>query len=168
MRAILLAAVLVSAPLGGASSGTATARTLDQLWAGCRDDNSEQLIAACTAVIRSGRQTPDNLARAFFNRGRAWADQAQYDRAIQDFDQAIRLDADYPDAFNSRGVAYSGKGQTARAIEDFDAAIRLDPNYAIAIYNRGLASQSLGRFDEAAEYFAKARQVGARLIPPKE
>lgn len=163
MRAILLAVVLTSVFLG-----VVMAQTLDQQWAWCRDDDSERLIRACTAVIRSGRQTPENLARAFFNRGRAWADQGQYDRAIPDFDQAIRLDPEYPDAFNNRGVAYSGKGQYERAIVDFDQAIRLDPNYAIAIYNRGLASQSLGQTDVAAQYFAKARQVGPRLIPPKE
>jgi tetratricopeptide (TPR) repeat protein len=163
MRTILLAAFLTSAVLG-----TAAAQTLDQQWAWCRDDFSERLIRACTAVIRSGRQSPENLARAFFNRGRALADQGQFDRAIPDFDQAIRLDPAYPEAFNGRGVAWSGKGGYDRAIADFDQAIRLDPNYAIAIYNRGLAAQSLGRTAEAAQYFTKAKQVGPRLMPPKE
>ena len=163
MRAILLAAVLTSAFLG-----MAAAQTLDQQWQWCRDDNSQRLIRACTAVIHSGRQTPENLARAFYNRGRALSDKGQNDRAIQDFDQAIRLDPEYPDAFNNRGVAYAGKGQFERAIEDYDQAIRLDPNYAIAIYNRGLAARNLGHEDEAAAYFAKAKQVGPRLMPPKE
>ncbi len=163
MRAILLAAVLTSTFLSVAS-----AQSLDQQWAWCRDDNSARLIRACTAVIRSGHQTPEDLARAYFNRGRAWSDKGQFDRAIADFDQAIRLDPEYPDAFNNRGVAYAGKGQFDRAIEDYDRAIALDPNYAIAIYNRGLAAQSLGRTDEAAAYFARAKQVGPRLMPPKE
>ena len=163
MRAILLTAVLI-----GAYPGAVSAQTLDQQWAWCRDDNSDRLIRACTAIIHSGRETPENRARAFFNRGRAWSDKGENDRAIQDFDEAIRLDPNYPDAFNNRGVAYSGKAQYARAIEDFDQAIRLDPNYAIAIYNRGLATQALGRPNEAAEYFQRAKQVGPRLIPPKE
>ena len=71
MRTILLVAVLTSAFLDTAAG----AQTLDQQWAWCRDDNSGRLIRACTAVIRSGRQTPENLARAFFNRGRAWSGQ---------------------------------------------------------------------------------------------
>jgi tetratricopeptide (TPR) repeat protein len=129
MRAILLAAVVCSA-----FPGPIQAQAIEQQWAWCRDDYSERLIRACTAVIRSARQSPENLAKAYFNRGRAWSD----------------------------------KGLTVRAIEDFDQAIKLDPNYAIAIYNRGLASQNLGRADEAAQYFAKAKQAGPRLIPPKE
>jgi tetratricopeptide (TPR) repeat protein len=163
MRAILLAAVLTSALLA-----PARAQTLEQQWAWCRDGYSERLIRSCTAVIRSGRQSRDELARAYFNRGRAWSDQGQYDRAMPDFDEAIRLDPDYPDAFNSRGVTWAGEGQYEKAIADFSEAIRLDPNYAIAIFNRGLAARNLGRTDQAARDFANAKLVGPRLIPPKE
>jgi len=165
MRAILLATVLTCMFLGLVETA---AQSLDQQWAWCRGDYSERLIGGCTAVIQSHRQTPDNLARAFFYRGRAWEAKTQYDRAIQDFDEAIRLDPGFPDAFNFRGVAWSGKGQFDRATADFDQAIRLDPNYAVAIYNRGLAAQNLGRSDEATQYFDQAKQVGPRLIPPKD
>jgi tetratricopeptide (TPR) repeat protein len=163
MRAILLAAVLTSAVVG-----VAAAQSLDQQWGWCRSDNPERLIRACTAVIRASRHSADDLARAFFNRGRALADQGQFDRAITDFGQAIRLDPNYPDAYNNRGLAYAGKGQNDLAVADFDQAIRLDANYAIAIYNRGLAAQNLGRTAEAAAFFARAKQAGPRLVPPKE
>jgi tetratricopeptide (TPR) repeat protein len=164
MRAILLAAVLTCLGLGR----MATAQTLDRRWAWCRGEYSERLIPACTSVIQSRRQPPENLARAFFYRGRALAAESQFDRAIQDFNEAIRLDPAFPDAFNFRGVAWAGKGEFERAIVDFDQAIQLDANYAIAIYNRGLAAQNLGRTDEATRYFERAKQVGPRLTPPKD
>jgi len=164
MRAILLATVLTCV----GPSFIATAQALDQQWARCRGEYSDRLIPACTAVIQSHRQTPENLARAFFFRGRAQAANGQFDRAIDDLDQAIRLDPGFPDAFNFRGVAWVGKGQPERAIADFDKAIQLDANYAIAIYNRGLAAQNLGRTAEATKYFEQAKQVGPRLIPPKD
>jgi tetratricopeptide (TPR) repeat protein len=164
MRAILLATVLTCLGPGL----TATAQTLGRQWAWCRGEYSARLVPACTAVIQSHRQTPENLARAFFYRGRALAAQNQFDLAIQDFDQAIRLDPSFPDAFNFRGVVWADKGQFERAIADFDQAIQLDANYAVAIYNRGLAAQNLGRTAEANRYFEKAKQVGPRLIPPKD
>jgi tetratricopeptide (TPR) repeat protein len=164
MRAILLAMVLTVMGLGF----VATAQTLDQQWAWCRGEYSERLIRACSAVIQSHPQSPEILARAFFYQGRALAAQGQFDRAIYDFDQSIRLDPGFPDAFNSRGVAWLGQGQAERAIADFDKAIQLDANYAIALYNRGLAAQNLGRADEAAKYFEQAKQVGPRLLPPKD
>ena len=164
MRTILLATVLACIGPGF----TATAQTLEQQWARCRGEYSQRLIPACTAVILSHRQTAEDLARAFFYRGRAQSANGQFDRAIQDLDQAIRLDPGFPDAFNCRGVVWVGQGQLERAIADFDRAIHLDANYAIAIYNRGLAAQNLGRTDEAAHYFEQAKQVGPRLIPPKD
>jgi|SRR5580658_375382 tetratricopeptide (TPR) repeat protein len=163
MRAILLAAILASALYGEVK-----AQSLAEQWAVCRGHDSERLIRACTAILKAGRQTPGDLARAFFNRGRAWSDEAQYERAIQDFDRAIKLDPDYPDAFNHRALAYSGLGDYEHAIKDFDEAIRLDPNYAIAIFNRGLAFQTMGRPDEAAKDFARAKETGPRLTSPKE
>src|ERR1051326_1637442 len=163
MRGILRVGLLASV-----LAGAAAAQSLAQSWAWCHDDNPDRLIRGCSAIIRSGRETPDNLSRAFFNRGRAFADQGQFDRAIQDFNEAIRIDPNYADAFNNRGIAYSGKGDFGHAIENFDRAIQIDPNYAIAIFNRGLAEQNLGRKAEAARDFARAKQTGPRLTPQKE
>ncbi len=45
-------------------------------------------------------------ALAFYNRGRAHYNEKDYDGAIQEYDQAIRLDANYASAFHNRGLAY--------------------------------------------------------------
>jgi tetratricopeptide (TPR) repeat protein len=164
MRAILLATVLTCMGPGF----HATAQTLDQQWAWCRGEYSERLIRACSAVIQAHPQSPEILARAFFYQGRALAEKRQFDRAIYDFNQSIRLDPAFPDAYNFRGVAWVGQRQYERAVADFDQAIQLDPNYAVAIYNRGLAARNLGRSDEAERYFERAKQTGPRLIPPKD
>ena len=64
-------------------------------------------ISGCTTLIQSGRETQSILAVAFCNRGNAYQDyKGDYDRAIQDYDQAIRLKPDYAIAFNNRGDAY--------------------------------------------------------------
>ena len=52
----------------------------------------------------------------------------QYQRAIQDLDEAIRLDPQYAHAYFIRGTAYDRLGQTEQANQDFDEAIRLDPS----------------------------------------
>ena len=44
------------------------------------------------------------------------------ERAIADFDQAVRLDPKSAAAFNDRGTSYGMRGDNDRAIADFDAA----------------------------------------------
>ena len=55
------------------------------------DRTSPELqIDGCTAVIDSGERTPA-AAIAYNNRGDAYAEKGDYDRAVQDFDQSIKL-----------------------------------------------------------------------------
>jgi tetratricopeptide (TPR) repeat protein len=60
--------------------------------------------------------TAGNYAGAFVNRGRAYADKGEPDRAIEDLDQTIRLNPNLAEAFFNRGNAYDSKGQYDRAI----------------------------------------------------
>jgi lipoprotein NlpI len=127
--------------------GAATAQTLDQQQ--CSAPDPDLSITGCTAMIRSGRETPQNLTAAFYNRGRAYANKGQYERAIEDLDQAIRLNPNVAQAFSTRGAAYANKGQYDRAIQDYDQAIRLNPNFAVAFSNRGDAYRAKGDNDRA-------------------
>ena len=84
-----------------------------------------------------------SLALAHYNRGIAYHDLRQYQRAIQDYDEAIRLNPQDAEAYNNRGFAYFSLGQHQRAIQDLDEAIRLNPQYAMAYLLRALAYTSL-------------------------
>jgi lipoprotein NlpI len=103
-------------------SGAVSAQTPEQLR--CEASDPDLAISGCTAVIQSSRETQEIRGIAFFARGRAHALKSQFDRAIEDLDQSIRINPNYPDAFNIRGIAYGSKGQYDRAIENFDEAIR--------------------------------------------
>jgi tetratricopeptide (TPR) repeat protein len=73
-----------------------------------------------------------NFAMAYSNRGRAYYNKGDYDRAFADYTQALRVDPNYKDAYIKRGVAYDNKGDYGRAIADYEAALRIDPNDADA------------------------------------
>ena len=70
-------------------------------------------------------------ALAYLNRGLLWHARKDYDRAIADFDQAIRLAPDNAAAATTpAALALDAKGEFDRAIADFDRAIALEPNNA--------------------------------------
>ena len=93
------------------------------------------------------------------NRGFEYYKLGQYDRAIQDYDEAIRLDPQLAVVYNNRGLAYNELGQYERAIKDFGEAIRLDPKDADAYRNRGLTYEAIGKSEEAERDFAKAKEL---------
>ena len=65
-------------------------------------------------------------SEAFSMRGVAYNNKGDYDCAITDFNEAIRLNPNDARAFHVRGVAYYNKGDCDRAIADFDETIRLN------------------------------------------
>lgn len=134
-------------------SGAAVAQTLRQQ---CSSPDPATSISACTAIISSGQETQENLARAFNQRGVAYFRMRQYRRAIEDYDEAIRLNPDFAIAFSNRGNAYALAGRYNRAIESYTEAIRLDSNYAEAFANRGNAYAGTGQHDRAIEDYNAA------------
>ena len=124
--------------------------------------SAEPQIIGCTALIKSDVKNPKVLAIAYNNRGNAYTSKGQYDLAIQDYDESIKLNPNYAKPFNNRGVAYQKKGEYDRAIEDFDAAINIDPNYANAFANRAEIYQKKGDYPRALKDFDEAIRLQPR------
>ena len=95
--------------------------------------------------------------------GVAYYDKGNFDRAIADFNDAIRVDPECAPAYNNRGVAFYDKGDFDRAIADCSDAIQLDPKYALAYRTRGLAYFYGGKLSKA---LADVSQASA--LDPKE
>lgn len=101
------------------------------------------------------RLDPEN-ATAYHNRGYAYRQKGEYDKAIADYDKAIELAPEDAIAYRNRGIAYAEKGEYDKAIADYDEAIRLDPEDATAYYNRGDAYYAKDELDNARADLAKA------------
>jgi tetratricopeptide (TPR) repeat protein len=129
--------------------GSAVAQTRDKNWAQCPDASPDSSIGGCTALIESGQETTQDLAEAFINRGHAYDRMGEQARAIQDFDQAIKLKPDDAQAFYIRGTAYEYKGEHARAIQVYEQAIKLKPDYADAWANRCVSRAMIGELQAA-------------------
>src|SRR5262249_57053358 len=93
------------------------------------------------ATVETERAPPRRRAVALGNRGVAWHNKGDTDRAVSDFAAAIDTDPSYEHGYFARGTARLNAGEIEGAIADFSEAIRLAPGYALAHHNRALAWQ---------------------------
>lgn len=118
-------------------------------------------ILACSDLITRQAQalSNENLSAAYNNRGISFAALGQADRAMEDYNESIRVDPRNAAAWNNRGNALLNTNQPERAIADLDEAIRLQPRYAAAYNNRGNARVALNRREEAMQDFDEAIRI---------
>jgi lipoprotein NlpI len=106
---------------------------------------------------------PDRVSRqtgsAFFNRGLAYVAKQDSDRAIADYNEAIRIDTKSARAFFYRGIAYAAKQDSDRAIADYNEAIRLDPKYPNSVLWLYFARTRSGAHNAAAELATNAKNL---------
>jgi len=137
------------------------------------------MLAAMVMPVH-GQQTSEE----WVERGVALVTQGRYTEAIQSFDEAIWVNADYAPAWKCKGDALydqgkfadaasatrveNGKithrrGNFADAIQAYDEALRLDPEYAAAWKCKGDALDAVGRTSEAMEAYDEAIQLDQNL-----
>ena len=154
---VFLMTLLLASWLGPA------ARAADAAWEFCVSVNPDNKIAACTQVLARGATlSAHDRAMAYAYRGDAYATKANHDRAIQDCNEAIRLDPKYAYAYTVRGASYANKANYDRAIQDYNKAIRLDPKYAHAYTVRGISYANKGNYDRAIQDYNEAIQLDPR------
>ena len=89
-------------------------------------------------------------------------DKGDPDRAIADYNEALRADPNYAAALYNRGIAWRRKGDLDRAIADYDQAIRLNPT-AAAYNNRGSAWLAKGESERAIADLDQAIKLDPRF-----
>ncbi|OKO72102.1 peptidase C14, caspase catalytic subunit p20 [Bradyrhizobium sp. NAS80.1] len=103
---------------------------------------------------------------AYSLRGSAYYDKGEFEIAITDFDDALKLGPPSGIIFHNRGNAWRGKGDYAKAIADYDATIKMQPNSVFSYQNRGSAKKALGDLDGALADINQAIRLDPTLPQP--
>jgi tetratricopeptide (TPR) repeat protein len=90
------------------------------------------------------------------NRGVVYEEKGDVDRALKDFAEAIRLNAQDPLTYVDRGRTYKGQKDYDRALADYSEAIRLDPRWGAAYFNRANAYKARKDLDRAVADYGDA------------
>ena len=116
----------------------------------------EAAIIDCTQSINSGKWKGRYLAAFYTNRAAAYHERGDNDRAVADYNEAIRLDPKSGKAFVGRGEVFGSRGDFERAIADYNEAIRLNPKSSVAYFARGRSYLFAGSVEKALADFNQA------------
>lgn len=124
-----------------------------------KERDREVQLSVCTEAICAGFHLSRELAHAYNSRGLAHSELGDQRRAIEDFDQAVKINPGLATAYVNRGLVREKSGEPERAIADYDEAIELDPDLARAYHNRGVAYLRLGRHARAIRDYDEALRI---------
>lgn len=102
---------------------------------------------------------PEFSSRLFSNNGNLLYKLEEYTEALANFDKAIALQNDYPQAWLDRGNALRDLEHYEEALASFDKAIAIQNDYPNAWSNRGIALAKLKRYEEALASCDKAIEI---------
>jgi tetratricopeptide (TPR) repeat protein len=138
-------------------------RATAQEWYGCYRSEPDLKVAGCTKLIETPGIGPVSLAEAFVRRAYGYDKLGQYQHAIHDLDEVIRILAQYavaesasatgpvPDAtkyiaiaYNNRADAYLKLGKPSQGLSDAEKAVQFVPREPHFSATRGVAKQALG------------------------
>jgi tetratricopeptide (TPR) repeat protein len=145
-------------PFLGASSPDASA----YVWRGHLFLNRGDLAKALGEFDKAIKLDPhDELAYvAYLERGLIDGTLENYENALIDYDRAIELRPEYPEAYLLRGQVYDFLDEHEEAIADYTKAIELKPGFANAYAHRGFALEALGESRQAIEDWKVAADMG--------
>ena len=108
------------------------------LWKGKRAEDTTLNLQEVESLLLKSIALDPKLAQAYVQLGNLYADRREYARSIPEYESALKLDANLPDAHYRLGQDYVHTGQKDRAQEEF------------AIYQR-LRAQHLAELDKERE-----------------
>ncbi|GAB6391002.1 MAG: tetratricopeptide repeat protein [Treponematales bacterium] len=129
-----------------------------------RSFSQEKLADAKRAVddlTQAVRLNP--VPNAYLYRGCAYLGLGEYDKAVSDYNQALKLDRNDTGAYMNRGAAYRYKGDYNRAIADYTQAVKINPALVAAYYGRGLVYADKSEYEEAIAEFNQALGLNPNL-----
>jgi len=100
------------------------------------------------------------MIQIYLNRGVAYDQLGQVEKAEIDFTNCLKIDSTYIPALLNRGLIYAHSNRNEKAMTDFNRAIGLKPNEPASYLNRAVAYREANKIGLACSDLKKAESLG--------
>ena len=133
------------------------------------DDDGNSALDECNRALAEEAMTPSDRAATYVNRGILRMIRGKDADADADFDSAIALNRDLPDAWLNKGFLRVRRGDGREALPLLQQALDRKPDrQALAIFARGVAYEEIGEFRSAYEDITRAHELEPRWSLPRQ
>jgi lipoprotein NlpI len=122
--------------------------------------NREEAIELATKAIEAEPKS----AKAYYVRGRFYAEVKRADKAMKDFNQALGLDAGIAPAYYYRAAEHFKLGAIQESAADFDKFVELAPEQAPKLWQRGISLYYAGRYEDGRRQFELHQTINSNDV----
>lgn len=135
----------------------------DMAMSGKYKERSQELVANAlkdySNALANAKMKQETRAEVLINRGAAEGARNNFQQAIVDLTEGLRIDPNNKNGYFNRSIAYYTVKQYDKALEDYDMYLKLDPFNANVWYEAGMIRRSMNRNTEAIASLNKAIQI---------
>lgn len=117
--------------------------------AGCASQTPKEPYSSAESNVQQRARAHTELAAGYFS-------QKQMAIALEEFNEAVRVDPGYGPAYNGLGLVYAALGEDAKADANFKKSLQLDPSNSETRNNYGSFLCSRNRIEESISQFLDA------------
>ena len=126
-------------------------------------------LQRCNEALNAGALSTYETVATHVNRGILRLRRGLVDAAITDFDAAMALDPNQPEAYLNKGAALIQRQNPSEAAQLFTVALQHNTQRpAVAHYGRAVANEALGNVREAYADYRAASELAPNWAAPRE
>jgi tetratricopeptide (TPR) repeat protein len=144
--------------------GAAALAAVDDPMLDCLSEDNQRRISGCSTLIDTPGLPQEQRSLAHGMRALAYSLLGLFDKALQDYDEALKINPDYPLALNNRAWSYYKLGRPRDGIADVEKALQISPASPYALDTRAHIRQALGDAKAAFEDYDLAMRAGGASI----
>ncbi len=129
-------------------------------------------ICICLVVFLTGSYCQSKTTRQYqrdvfihLDQGSMFLESGQYQAARQEFQKALELDSNCPDAYNNLGLTYYRTGDLTGASKNYMKALEIEPLFVPSLSNLAAVRYQQGKFSDAANLYRLALRLANEKDP---